>query len=66
MYFNTFLVMADSGVRLSVEVSVVGAQAVLVNWTLDTDQRSGQKGDKGETKGHQVQLEIVYSPVQAR
>ena len=76
--------------KLSVEVSVVGAQAVLVNWTLDTgraligrdrsrdpilasdwlilatDQRSGHKGDKGENMGHQVQLEIVYSPVQAR
>ena len=40
---------------------MVGAQAVLVNWTLDTGHR-----DKEEDKGGNVQLEIVYSPVQAR
>ena len=47
------------------EVSVVSAQAVLVNWTLDMEH----KGDKGNIKGNEinkVQLEIVYSPVQAR
>ena len=44
---------------------MVSAQAVLVNWTLDMEH----KGDKGNIKGNEinkVQLEIVYSPVQAR
>ena len=44
--------------KLSVEASVVSPHAVLVNWTLDM----GDKADKGD----KVQLEIVYSPVQAR
>ena len=43
--------------QLSVDVSVVSPQVVLVNWTLNVDNPG---------PGHEVQLEIVYSPVQAR
>ena len=39
---------------------MVSAQAALVNWTLDLGH-SGEEQDKDK-----LQMEIVYSPVQAR